>query len=69
MTAGMGATGTCPACGVIVRLINYSPPRVVNGRTRLPAGGYLGGHHRRGTRLGTRCRGSFGTWVERDTQR
>ncbi|EYR62162.1 hypothetical protein N866_11190 [Actinotalea ferrariae CF5-4] len=55
-------TGTCPQCGTRAPLVNYTPPAKDRA---MPAEGYLGAHRRPGTRAGTRCRGSFGGWVER----
>lgn len=52
--------GTCPACGRTVTIVNYQP-----ATRNLPELGYLGGHQRPGTRPGTKCTASFGTWLER----
>ena len=54
-------TGTCPTCGTRVAIVNYRAPE---GR-RTWEEGYLGRHHRPGTRMDSKCRGSFGGWVER----
>lgn len=51
-------TGTCKACGLRVAIVNY-------GRASWGEKGYLSRHTRPGTRAGSKCRGSFGTWVER----
>lgn len=52
--------GTCVECGTVAPLVNFTRGAFGPGTV----GGYLGGHHRPGTRRGTRCRGSFGGWVE-----
>ena len=54
-------TGTCPVCGVVTVVVNYRAPE---GRRTWDVG-YLGRHHRPRTREGTKCRGSFGAWLER----
>ena len=60
-TTAATKTGTCPVCGTVTVVVNYSPP----SGWRTWQEGYLGRHHRPGTRQGTKCRGSFGGWVER----
>lgn len=52
--------GTCLECGALAVIVNHTP---ASGRQLEE--GYLGRHHRRGTRAGTKCRGSFGSWSEK----
>ena len=49
----------CVACGVSVPIVNFRRDEFGPGIH----GGYLGRHHRKGTRPGTKCSGSFGPWV------
>ena len=60
-TKDQQVTGTCPVCGTRAGIVNYRAPQ---GR-RMWEEGYLGRHHRPGTRPDSKCRGSFGHWVER----
>lgn len=52
------ALGTCPQCGERAVIVNHSTLRGIEV-------GYLGRHHRPGTRAGSKCRGSFGRWLEK----
>lgn len=47
-------------CGRTFTIVNYQP-----ATQKLPELGYVGRHQRPGTRAGTKCRGSFGGWIER----
>ena len=55
----LGPLAQCPICGSTAPIVNYTPHEFGPGNH----GGYLGRHHRPGTRPGTNCRGSFGRWL------
>lgn len=54
--------GTCPVCGQSVVIVNYGVER---GGGRTWEVGYLGRHSRPGIPATSKCRGSFGNWVEK----
>jgi hypothetical protein len=68
MSASATKTGTCPVCGQSVAIVNYDRVAILSDPL-LPGGhyevGYLGRHGRPGVRAGAKCRGSFGSWMER----
>lgn len=55
------ATGRCLKCGTRAPIVNYTVERITGVDHEL---GYIGGHHRPGTRAGTRCSGSYGGWTD-----
>jgi hypothetical protein len=59
-TASESHVGTCPVCRQRIAIVNYTVER---GREM----GYLGRHTRPGIPFTSKCRGSFGRWVERVT--